>query len=349
MVDWAQRKNKAKEEQEAFAAFPKYFSSGSRPDATTASLARGEGGATPTPNVGGQGPSTGGINLDAAMNDPAVQRSPEAMSFIARIKATQAMREPKQQLVPNAQGGMSVVNIPVEGQPSAQEVPGVSVPQKFGQEVEDALFASFGKGPYNPQQVQQAQGSILQKTTDKENRQLERSMLLQSSANEKYLSRLEESSKRAEDRQLMNAGRVDFGRLNSAYNTQINGINKEYQKARAGLYVGGMPMLPPEKLQAELRRLQSAKEESEMGVHNDYLTKWDDLKATYPFYQNFKGGTPGSVQSIIDKKDALGSADGAIMKSLAPKDASAYQQILQSGDQEKINTARQRALKAMRR
>jgi hypothetical protein len=347
-VDWAQRRSKEKEEQEAFAAFPKYFSSGSRPDTTTAALAGGNVGAAPTPAVGGGG-ARSGFDIDAAMNDPAVQRGKEAIAFLTKIKAAHAMREPKQQLVPNAQGGMSVITIPPEGTPSTQTVPGASVPQKFGQELEDTLFSMYGQGPYQPQQVQAGQASVLQKTTDKENRQFERSVALQESANAKYMDRLDESSKKAEDRQLLQAGRVDFGRLNSAYNTQISSINKAYQKARGELYNNGVPMLPPQKLQAQLSALQREKEEAEMGVHEDYLTKWDDIKATYPFYQNFKGGTPGAVQSILDKKAMLSVTDGAIMKSLAPNDAAAYQQILQSGDQEKINTARQRALKAMRR
>ena len=335
VLDWARRNNKANEEREAFAAFPKFFSSGGGAPSTQALAAGGEGGTNQTPATPTTAPRQG-MDLDAAMNDPAIQKNPEAMAFIARIKATQAMREPRQQLVPNGLGGMSVVTMPAEGAPSSVTVPGVSVPQKFGQGLEDMLYSTFGKpgpGGYTPEQTQQAQGLLLKQVEDKETRLLDRQSKLQAQANENYFTRMEKSQKFTQDQANLNAGRGEFRVLNGQLYRDLTTVNKEAAKAKAGLYVNGQPMRKAT-IDDDLQRIEQEKQDAIKGVHEGYLTQWENLQTQYPFLQGMTGGTPGYVRQQMEKNQSMGNLpDDAIYKQLQainPAYAASFQKALKT-------------------
>ena len=356
VLDWAQRRNKVEEEKSAYAAFPKYFSGGAGaqpPTAlTTAALAGGEGGTTPTPTPSGPAPATaGGVNIVDAMNDPAVQKSPAAMAFLAHIQAQKALAEPHRQLVPTASGEMGMLTTPrYGGTPSLQTLPGVGK-QTFGQGLEDMLFATFGKGPHTPEQVQQAQGLLLKQVEDKENRQLSRQFELQEKGNNNYWERLKANQKFSQDQALLAAGRGDVKVLNNHLYTDLGKINTEAAKARAALYVNGQPMRKAT-LQADLDQIEQQKQDAINSVHENYLTQWGDLQTQYPFLQGMKGGTPGYVQGQIDRSKGAGNVtDDAIIGKLSPVDATSFQNALKAnaGNPDILKRIRQDALRMIRR
>jgi len=362
VVDWARRNRKEGEQQEAFASLPKYFGGpGTTPEntgLTTAALAGGEGAQVPTPTPSGPAPAAAGgkltpAQIDAAMADPVIQKSPDAMAKLIAMKLHFSTLEPHQQLVPTDTGYAQLITPRMGGAPTVTPIPGLTPPQKFNQGLEDVLFATFGKGPHTPEQVQQGRSILLKQTEEAENRKNQLIIDRQVAGQGRLLTQQEAAAERTRAKEDRTRAHSDFVGLNSWWDKNLKAID-DYAAKEIAAAPGGSNTTMGKKKIAEV---EAWRKQQRQGLVEEYQGGYNDLKSRY---EHVKEGLPwsGNKQTIVDiriKKhgSTVGGEDvdeTAVINKLRqnnPKDAADYQKILQSGDQEAINKARQRVKKFM--
>jgi hypothetical protein len=282
--------------------------------------------------------------VDKAINDPSVQKSPEQMRYLLSLKAHFSMQEPHKQIVPTQEGGLGMVTTPrFGGDPSMKPIPGTGKPQQFQQGLEDMLYATYGKGPYAPEQVQEARGKLLNETLDAEQRKEETSFRLAERKDKLQTDRYFDKLKDIEARQRFTAGQGQYNVITGRFKNEEAKVNGWVRNQIAAIGpMPGDPNDPNSRLGKEMQRINQQREEALIPVYQDFQRSYGDFRNEFPDHPVVKGGTPDYVQGKLDKLNSLGNtSDDVIYKKLQainPKHAESFQKAL------KLNPANARKI-----
>jgi len=353
VVDWARRNRKAAEEDQAFTQLAGALGGGvpAAPAApTTAALnpgtSEGQTAATPTPTPGLQ--QIPGVTTEMLKN-PGV-----AKALLPYIMSNYEKQNTPREHFGVAGNQPGVFQSPGIGKPYAFQPLGPKNVPNYAPNQDAIAMDMFGKQANELDQTQWQQLNARVKKETEEAKVFGNELIID--RQEKAQGRLlDKSAKLAEDarsKEDRTRAHSDFVGLNRWWDTGRKSIDAEASKQIAGI---GAPNSTMGKKKAA--EIEAWRKEQLQGLVDEYRGGYDDLKTRY---QHLKEGLPWSSgkDTIVDiriKKhgSTVGGADiddTTVINKLrqnSPQDAADYQKILQSGNQEAINKARQRVKKFM--